>query len=63
MTTKDIYGKSKGGMGTDTCHGVGIRQLNVKSKKIFLSYGHDSNEPLIEKIKEYLSKEIISHEY
>ncbi len=31
--------------------------------KIFLSYGHDSDEPLIEKIKEYLSKEIISHEY
>lgn len=25
--------------------------------KIFLSYGHDSNEPLIEKIKEYLSKD------
>lgn len=25
--------------------------------KIFLSYGHDSNAPLIEKIKEYLSKE------
>ena len=24
--------------------------------KIFLSYGHDSNAPLIEKIKEYLSK-------
>ena len=25
--------------------------------KIFLSYGHDSNVPLIEKIKEYLSKD------
>lgn len=25
--------------------------------KIFLSYGHDSNEPLIEKIKEYLTKD------
>jgi len=25
--------------------------------KIFLSYGHDSNEPLIDKIKEYLSKD------
>lgn len=25
--------------------------------KIFLSYGHDSNEPLIEKIKNYLSKD------
>ena len=24
---------------------------------IFLSYGHDANEPLIEKIKEYLSKD------
>lgn len=24
---------------------------------IFLSYGHDSNAPLIEKIKEYLSKD------
>lgn len=24
--------------------------------KIFLSYGHDSNAPLIEKIKVYLSK-------
>ena len=24
--------------------------------KIFLSYGHDSNEPLIEKTKEYPSK-------
>ena len=27
------------------------------SMKIFLSYGHDSNAPLIEKIKEYLSKD------
>lgn len=25
--------------------------------KIFLSYGHDANTPLIEKIKEYLSKD------
>ena len=25
--------------------------------KIFLSYGHDSNAPLIGKIKEYLSKD------
>ena len=25
--------------------------------KIFLSYGHDSNVPLIKKIKEYLSKD------
>jgi len=25
--------------------------------KIFLSYGHDSNAPFIEKIKEYLSKD------
>ncbi len=25
--------------------------------KIFLSYGHDSNAPLIEKIQEYLSKD------
>ena len=25
--------------------------------KILLSYGHDSNAPLIEKIKEYLSKD------
>lgn len=25
--------------------------------KIFLSYGHDSNAPLIEKRKEYLSKD------
>lgn len=25
--------------------------------KIFLSYGHDSNAPLIEKIKDYLSKD------
>lgn len=25
--------------------------------KIFLSYGHDSNAPLIERIKEYLSKD------
>lgn len=25
--------------------------------KLFLSYGHDSSAPLIEKIKEYLSKD------
>ena len=25
--------------------------------KIFLSYGHDSNVPLIEKIKDFLSKD------
>ena len=25
--------------------------------KIFLSYGHDSNAPLIEKINEYLSRD------
>ncbi len=25
--------------------------------KIFLSYGHDSNAPVIEKIKEHLSKD------
>ncbi len=25
--------------------------------KIYLIYGHDSNAPLIEKIKEYLSKD------
>lgn len=24
---------------------------------VFLSYGHDANAPLIEKIKEYLSKD------
>ena len=29
------------------------------SMKIFLSYGHDSNAPLIEKRKEYLSKNTI----
>jgi hypothetical protein len=38
-------------LGTVTCHGMGIKQLKVKSMKIFLSYGHDSNAPLIEKIK------------
>ena len=27
------------------------------SMKIFLSYNHDSNAPLIERIKEYLSKD------
>lgn len=33
--------------------------------KIFLSYGHDSNAPLIETIKEHLSKDadgILKHE-
>lgn len=39
--------------GTGTCHGMGIK-LKVKSMKIFLGYGHNSNAPLIEKIKEYL---------
>ena len=29
--------------------------------KIFLSYGHDSNVPLIEKIKEYLSKDAVGN--
>ena len=42
---------------TGTCYRVVIRQLNVKSMRIFLSYGHDSNAPLIEKIKDYLSKD------
>ena len=46
-----------GDRGTGTCHGMLIRQRNVNSMKIFLSYGHDSNAPLIEKIKEYLSKD------
>lgn len=27
--------------------------------KIFLSYGYDTNAPLIEKIKEYLSKDAL----
>ena len=27
--------------------------------KIFLSYRHDANAPLLEKIKEYLSKEVL----
>ena len=31
--------------------------VKMKNMKIFLSYGHDSNAPLIEKIKEYLSKD------
>lgn len=30
--------------------------MSIMCMKIFLSYGHDSNAPLIEKIKEYLSK-------
>jgi len=29
----------------------------MKNMKIFLSYGHDSNAPLIDKRKEYLSKD------
>lgn len=33
------------------------KTLNVNSMKIFLKYGHDSNAPLIEKIKEHLSKD------
>ena len=40
-------------LGTGTCHEVAIKQLNVKSMKTFLSYGHDSNASLNEKIKEY----------
>lgn len=42
-----------------------FENINSKYMKIFLSYGHDSNEPLIEKIKEYLSKDadgILKHE-
>lgn len=34
--------------------------------KIFLSYGHDSNAPLVEKIKDYLSKDAegnLKHEF
>jgi hypothetical protein len=42
---------------TGTCHEADIKQLKVTSMKIFLSYGHDSNAPLIEKIKEYISKD------
>ena len=38
----------KGDRGTGTCHGMLIRQQNVNSMKIFLSYEHDSNAPLIE---------------
>jgi len=44
-------------LGSGTCHGMGIKQLRVKIMKLFLSYGHDSNAPLFEKIKEYLSKD------
>lgn len=44
-------------LGTGTCHEAGIKQIKVKNMKIFHSYGHDSNEPLIEKIKDYLSKD------
>ena len=43
--------------GTGNCHVVGIKQLKVKNMKIYLSYLHDANAPLIEKIKEYLSKD------
>lgn len=39
-----------------TCYRVVIRQLNVKSMKISLNYGHDSNAQFIEKIKEYSYK-------
>lgn len=31
--------------------------MNQANMKMFLSYGHDSNEPLIKKIKDYLSKD------
>ena len=31
--------------------------------KIFLSYRHDSNRPLIEKIKEYLPKDVLLRLY
>ena len=44
-------------LGTGTCYRVVIRQLNVKGMKIFLSYGHDSNDTVIETIKDYLSKD------
>lgn len=43
-------------LGTGTCHEAGIKQIKVKNMKIFHSYGYNSNAPLIEKIKEYLSK-------
>lgn len=33
---------------------VTFENINTTYMKIFLSYGHDSNEPLIEKIKDYL---------
>ena len=36
---------------------MGIKQLNVKSTKMFLSHENDSNAPLIEKIKGDLSKD------
>ena len=36
---------------------VTFENINSTYMKIFLSYGHDSNAPLIEKIKEYLSKD------
>ena len=35
----------------------GYVKRKTYSMKIFLSYGHDSNTPLIEKIKDYLSKD------
>lgn len=36
---------------------IAINKIGENHMKIFLSYGHDSNAPLIEKIKEYLSKD------
>ena len=39
------------------CHEVETKLINIKSRKIFLSYIHDTNAPLIEKIKKYLSKD------
>ena len=44
--------------GTGICHGMLIRQRNVNSMTIFLSYGRDSNAALIEKIKDYLPKDV-----
>ena len=54
-----LYGTAKRYLidrGTGTYNEVRIKQLKV-NMKIFLSYGHDSNAPLIEKIKDYLSKD------
>ena len=39
-------------LGTDLSRG-GDQTIKRKKMKIFQSYGHDSNAPLIEKIKEY----------